>query len=175
MIVQDEKRFNCCESVLIMVDEGHTLQGYESNIMKAASSLGGGVGGWGSACGAMTGAVIALGLVHGTDGGEALGDFKDKRGHLKELNRVLMKEFEEAFGSVNCNDRLGLDRRTEKFKARYNEMKAQGLTKCDDYINWAAKRVLETPSAKAELFSSDLSMQVILFNLEGFLVDSTYQ
>ena len=68
MIVRDGKRFNCCESVLIMVDEGYPLKGFEPNIMKAASSFGGEVGGWGSACGAVTGAVIALALVHGTDG-----------------------------------------------------------------------------------------------------------
>ena len=144
MIVRDGKRFNCCESALMMIHEGHPLPGFESNIMKAASSLGGGVGGWGSACGAATGAVIALGLVHGTDGEETLIEFKDKRGHLREVSQVILKDFEEAFGSVNCMDLLGVDRRTKKGKARYDEMKAQGLVKCDDYIAWAAKRALET-------------------------------
>ncbi len=56
-----------------------------------------------------------------------------------------MREFEEAFGSVNCGDLFfGLFPWTEDSDARYNEMNAQGLVKCDDYINWAAKRVLET-------------------------------
>ena len=143
MIVKDGKRFNCCESVLLMVDEGHSLPGFESNIMKTASSLGGGVGGWGSACGAAIGAVIALGLVHGADGEETPEEFQKRRMQLRDLSQVLLKEFEEAFGSLNCMDLLGVDRRTEEGKARYAEMKAQGLVKCDDYVDWAAKRAFQ--------------------------------
>ena len=143
MIVRDGRRFNCCESVLIMVDERHPLKGFESNIMKTASSLGGGVGGWGSACGAAIGAVIALGLVHGADGEETPEEFQKRRMQLRDLSQVLLKEFEEAFGSLNCMDLLGVDRRTEEGKARYAEMKAQGLVKCDDYVDWAAKRAFQ--------------------------------
>jgi C_GCAxxG_C_C family probable redox protein len=143
MIVRDGKRFNCCESALILIDEGHPLLGFEANIMKAASSLGGGVGGWGSACGAATGAVIALGLVQGTDGEETIEEFQKRRGQLREISQVLLKEFEDTFGSLNCMDLLGVDRRTEEGKARYVELKAQGLVKCDDYVDWAARRALE--------------------------------
>ena len=144
MIVRDGKRFNCSESVLLMVDGGHLLPGLESNIMKAASSLGGGVGGWGSACGAATGAVIALSLIHGTDGEEALRDFQAKRGRLREMSQVLLREFEDAFGSVNCMDLLGVDRRTDEGKVRYQEIKDQCTDRCNHYVDWAAKRVLET-------------------------------
>ena len=144
---RDGKKFNCCESVLILIDEEHSLPGFESNIMKAVSPLGGGVGMWGSACGAATGAVIALGLVYGTDGEESLEEFQDKKEHVNEVSREFMREFEEAFGSVTCNDILGLDRRTEEFRALYNEkkraqMRTRGLVKCDDCIDWAAKRIL---------------------------------
>ena len=143
MIVREGKRLNCCESALIMVDEGHPLPGFEANTMKAASSLGGGVGGWGSACGAATGAVIALGLVHGTDGEETIEEFQERRGQLRDMSQVLLKEFEDTYGSLNCMDLLGVDRRTEEGKARYAELKAQGLVKCDDYVDWAARRALE--------------------------------
>ena len=106
--------------------------------MMAASSFGGGVGGWGSACGAVTGAVIALALVHGTDGEETLEQFKANRGRLREASQFFLKDFEDAFGSVNCMDLL------EEGKARYAELKAQDLVHCDDYVDWAAKRTLET-------------------------------
>ena len=145
VIVRDGKEFDCAESVLIIVNEGHPLPGFELNIMKAASALGGGVGRWGSACGATTGAIMALGLAYGTDGEEHLEEFQDKREPLFEMGRVFMREFEEAFGSVNCSDLFfGLFPWTEESEARYVEIKAQGLVKCDDYIDWAAKRVLET-------------------------------
>ncbi len=143
--VIDGKEFDCCESTLMIVNREHPLPGFESNIMKAASPFGGGVGRWGSACGAATGIVMALGLVYGTDGEESPEEFKDKRKHLAEVSAMLMKEFEEAFGSINCGDLFfNLFPWTEDSEARYNEMNAQGLVKCDDYINWAAKRVIET-------------------------------
>ena len=53
-----------------------------------------------------------------------------------EMSEVLMREFEEAFGSVNCSDLFfGLYPWTEESEARYNEMKAPGLIKCDDYVD----------------------------------------
>ncbi len=144
-IVRDGKEFDCCESTLMIVHREHPLPGFDSNIMKAASPFGGGVGRWGSACGAATGIVMALGLVYGTDGEESLEEFREKREYVNEVSKSLMREFEEAFGSVNCDDLFfGLFPWTEDSEARYNEKKAQGLVKCDDYIDWAAKRVLET-------------------------------
>ena len=143
-IVRDGKEFDCCESTLMIVHREHPLPGFDSNIMRAASPFGGGVGRWGSACGAATGAVMALGLACGTDGEESLEEFQDKREHLFEMGKVFMREFEEAFGSINCSDLFfGLFPWTEESEARYNEMNAQGLVKCDDYIDWAAQRVLE--------------------------------
>ncbi len=144
VIVRDGKEFDCCESTLMIVHREHPLPGFDSNIMRAASPFGGGVGRWGSACGAATGAVMALGLVYGTDGEGSLEEFQGKREHLFEMSKVFMREFEEAFGSVNCSDIFyGLFPWTEESEARYQEIKAQGLVKCDDYIDWAAKRVLE--------------------------------
>ncbi|MBQ03710.1 hypothetical protein CL673_03245 [Candidatus Bathyarchaeota archaeon] len=144
MIVRDGRRFNCCESVLIMVDERHPLKGFESNIMKTASSLGGGVGGWGSACGAVTGAVIALSLIYGTEGDETLGEFTGKRTHQRDMSQKLLREFEDTFGSVNCRELLGIDRRTDEGKARYQEIKEQCTDMCNDFVDWAARRVMET-------------------------------
>ena len=148
---RDGKKFNCCESVLTVIDKGYPLPGFESNIMRAVSPLGGGVGMWGSACGAALGAVIALGLVYGTDGDESLEEFQDKKEHVNDVSRMFMREFEEAFGAVNCNDLLELDRRTEEFRELYDEkkraqMRTRGLVKCDDCIDWAAKRILVTIS-----------------------------
>ncbi len=147
-VERDGKTFNCCESTLLHIHREHPLPGFESNIMRAASTFGGGIY-WGSICGAPAGIAMALGLACGTDGEESPEEFKDKRKHLAEVGTSLMREFEEAFGSVNCNDLLGMDRRTKEFRAIYNEMKqsqnrTSGLDRCDRYIDWAAQRVLET-------------------------------
>ena len=143
MIEKDGKHFNCCESVLMEIDEKHSLPGFGPVIMRIASNFGGGVGGWGSVCGAVAGVPMAFGLIWGTDGEESLEEFEEKRVTLREITQDFMKSFEDEFGSVNCMILLGVDRRTEEGKARYQELRDQGAFKCDEYVSWSVKRALE--------------------------------
>jgi len=143
MIVRDGHRFNCCESVLIVVDDERPLPGFNHNIMKVASNFGGGVGGWGSVCGAAAGTAIAFGLIFGTSGEEPLEEYKERRAAMRGVTQEFMKAFEGEFGSVNCMDLLGIDRRTEEGKKKYDELKAQGVFRCDEYVDWAAEKTLE--------------------------------
>jgi C_GCAxxG_C_C family probable redox protein len=142
MIEKDGLRFNCCESVIIRINEKHPLPGFGSDVMRIASNFGGGVAGWGSACGAVTGAVMAFGLIMGTEGDENPDDFKVKRDRMRALTQVFMKAFEEKWGNVGCYGLLGVNTRTPEGKARYDEMKARGETHCDEYVKWAADKVL---------------------------------
>jgi len=146
--VRDGKEFDCCESTLMIVNDNHPLPGFGPNIMRAASLTGAGVGLSGSACGAAVGIATALGLVYGTDGKESPEEFKEKRDQNYALTRSLMREFKETFGSVNCKDLTGLDfmvdEDLEKWPAVFAERKEKGPFECDDYVDWAAKRVLET-------------------------------
>ena len=72
----------------------------DSALPQLASGFGGGVGHKGSLCGALTGAVIAIGMKIGRT------DPKDR----KTLQKVYDKcqqfwgQFEKEFGSVNCLD-----------------------------------------------------------------------
>ena len=70
MISLDENRLNCCESTLVRVNDALTLPEFGKCVIRQASNFGGGVAGWGSACGAVTGAAMAIGLMLGTDGDE---------------------------------------------------------------------------------------------------------
>jgi C_GCAxxG_C_C family probable redox protein len=143
MISRGDLNFNCCESVLLRIDGRDSLPGFDSDVMRIASAFGGGVVGWGSVCGAVSGAAMALGLAHGTDGDEDPEEFQDERGRLRLMMQEFMRAFEDEFGSVNCMDLLGVDRRTEEGKRRYDELKAQGVFRCGEYVEWAADRVLE--------------------------------
>ncbi len=144
----DGKNFNCCESTLMIVNGEYPLPGFESNVMRVASFTGAGVGWSGSACGAVVGIATALGLVYGTDGEESLEDFQETRGRNKVLIRSLLREFKETFGFVNCKGLIALDLLDDgdakKWPAVFVERNEKGPVKCDDYIDWAAKRVLET-------------------------------
>lgn len=143
MISKGDLRFNCCESVLIRIDRENPLPCFETDVMRIASTFGGGVAGWGSVCGAASGAAMAIGLIYGTDGNEHPDEFQGKRDRLRDKTQQFLRAFEEEFGSVNCMDLLGVDRRTEEGKRRYDELKAQGAFRCGEYVEWTAEKVLE--------------------------------
>lgn len=142
MIERKGIRFNCCESVLIRMDEKHPLPDISPNIMRLASNFGGGVAGWGSACGAVTGAAMAFGLLMGTEGDENPGEFQVKRDRMRALTQVFIKAFEEKWGNVGCYGLLGVNTRTSEGKTRYEEMKSRGETHCEEYVRWAAEKAL---------------------------------
>ncbi len=143
MITRGEIRLNCCESVLTRIDERHPLPGFGQSIMRIASNFGGGVGGWQSVCGAVSGAAMALGLLYGTEGDEAPEEFEEKRRRMREVTKGFMRAFEEHFGHVDCLGLLGVDFRTEEGKMRYEAMKERGETRCGEYVEWASEEVLE--------------------------------
>jgi C_GCAxxG_C_C family probable redox protein len=143
MITREDIKFNCCESTLIRVDKKQALPGFDLPVMRIASNFGGGVAGWGTACGAVTGAAMSIGLLMSTDGTESLEEFEEKREKMRSLTQEFNQAFEEKWGHVNCYDLLGVNTRTPEGKAKYEEMKARGETQCGEYVEWAAKKVLE--------------------------------
>lgn len=142
MISRGELRFNCCESVLMRIDRENPLPGFDIDFMRIASAFGGGVGGWGSVCGAVAGVAMAFGLIYGTEGNETYDVYQDKRKRLRDITQKFMPAFEREFGSVNCMDLLGVDRRTEEGRKRYDELKAQGVFRCEEYVEWSAEKAL---------------------------------
>jgi len=142
MIERGGNRFNCCESTLIIVDEARPLPGLGPAVMRLASNFGGGVAGWGSVCGAVSGAAMAIGLAMGTEGEEKPDEFKAARDRMRALTQAFNRAFEERWGRVDCYGLLGVNTRTPEGKARYEEMKARGETHCDEYVRWAAEKVI---------------------------------
>lgn len=143
MIERDGKRYNCCESTIMKVHEKHPLDGFGRGVMRATSNMGGGGAGWGSACGAVTGGIMAFGLAMGTNGDESPEEFTATRDKMREYTQEFLKAFEERWGNVNCFDLLGVDTRTSEGKAKHEENKAKGLYYCEDFVQWAAEKVLD--------------------------------
>lgn len=97
-----EQGYNCAQSVLLAFGD---ITGLEREMAaRMASSFGGGLGGLGEACGALTGALMVLGLVAGNT------DPADKP--AKELHRRRSFEyavlFEAEHGSLRCRELLAL-------------------------------------------------------------------
>ena len=95
--------YNCAQSVLLTMQEYY---GIPKNrlIPRIATAFGGGIGRRGSLCGALTGAIMAIGLKHGTDKTVLIE---------KEKAYKIALEFYDQFmrecGSPFCRELIGYD------------------------------------------------------------------
>ena len=72
-------------------------------IPKIASYFGGGIGNTGSVCGAVSGAIMAIGIVRKQS--TSLEEWMETAKVAQEFR----KRFEEEMGNLNCRDLTGLD------------------------------------------------------------------
>jgi C_GCAxxG_C_C family probable redox protein len=72
-------------------------------IPRIATAFGGGMGGVGSACGAVVGAVMAIGLAHGRE------EPSQSRDQAYALTRQVYQGFQQEMGSTICRELTGLD------------------------------------------------------------------
>lgn len=100
---QFEKGFSCAPAVLSAYSEQFGLE--EELALKIACGFGGGIGRTGRTCGAVTGAVMVIGLKHGQS------DVTDEESRQK--THKLVKEFIDRFtalhGSIECRELIGYD------------------------------------------------------------------
>lgn len=132
--------FNCCQSVLAAFSDvtGLTEQ--------ASFDIGGGFGagaGTGELCGALSGAVMTLGMLTPVDPADPVGSKK----RTAALSKELQKRFGEKFGALRCHDLL-----QNQIVPEGNTLKAQqmGLTgHCDMMIVTAVEIVEEMLAERA--------------------------
>ena len=126
--------FNCSQAVFSSYAEGLD----EKAALKIASGFGGGMGRMAETCGAVTGAMMALGLRCG-------GTSPDRE--AKERIYAKIREFADRFrarnGSLLCRELLGCDISTPE---GYEAAKQGGLltTTCPNYVRDAAEILEET-------------------------------
>jgi C_GCAxxG_C_C family probable redox protein len=106
--------FNCAQSVLA----SHAQQfGLDSETaLKVSAAFGAGMGRQGEVCGAVTGALMALGLKHGA----ISADDKEAKEKTYGLVHQFLDEFAQKNGSFLCRELLGyrIDNPEERKKAQ---------------------------------------------------------
>jgi C_GCAxxG_C_C family probable redox protein len=106
---------NCAQAILSCCGKGLIDR---NTALAVAGPFGGGMGSLGKTCGAVTGAIMVIGLKH------PRLDLKDDvpRKESIRLVRELIARFEARNGSIACKDLLGCDLSTpegvEQFKAQ---------------------------------------------------------
>ncbi len=101
------QKLHCSQSVLAAFSEECGIT--EEQALKLGSCFGGGMR-KGEVCGAVSGALMVLGLLYGQkNAGDAEG-----RQSSNKVNDLMMDRFKEKCGSYVCNDLLGCDITTEE-------------------------------------------------------------
>ena len=101
------QKLHCSQSVIAAFAEECGIT--EEQALKLGSCFGGGMR-KGEVCGAVTGALMVLGLLYGQkNAGDA-----DGRQTSNKVNDLMMDRFKEKCGSYICNDLLGCDITTKE-------------------------------------------------------------
>jgi C_GCAxxG_C_C family probable redox protein len=124
-----ESGFNCSQSVFEVFSESSGLP--RETALKIASPFGGGLGGYGRTCGALTGAMMVIGLIYGNS---AVTD-SDARERVRAKTRELIETFEKIHGTSTCNELLGFDR---------SHLSGAGLQAKQLFIHMTCPKFLET-------------------------------
>jgi C_GCAxxG_C_C family probable redox protein len=95
--------YNCAQAVFSTYCEQLGLD--KTNALKIAGSFGGGMGHIGETCGAVTGAIMLIGLKHG----KVHKDDNEARETTYKLVQEYTKRFKAVNGSVKCTELLGHD------------------------------------------------------------------
>jgi C_GCAxxG_C_C family probable redox protein len=100
---QSEKGFSCAPAVFSTYSEQFGLE--KELALKIACGFGGGIGRTGRTCGAVTGAVMVIGLKHGQ------ADLADEESRQKthELIKKFIDKFTALHGSIECRQLIGYD------------------------------------------------------------------
>jgi C_GCAxxG_C_C family probable redox protein len=128
--------FNCAEAALLALSEEFGKK--VSVIPRIATGFGGGIGRTGQFCGALSGAVMAVGLQVGCDRAEE----KEKRSAAAEGVRQMVVEFEKEFGASQCRVLTGCDLYTKEGREKYERLELR-KTLCPRLVRWTVDYVAE--------------------------------
>ncbi|MHA2025120.1 MAG: C-GCAxxG-C-C family protein [Candidatus Thorarchaeota archaeon] len=131
-----ERDYNCAQSVLRAVLEEHD-QFYEQATTSMAG-IGGGVGLEGDVCGAVVGAVAALGVLNS----QRLSDVEKHKDATYISSIEFIRRFKKECGSVICNDLTGITMSDITEREQASEEKLFYKT-CPKYLEAAVDLVLE--------------------------------
>ena len=133
--------FNCSESVLLALNREFNKP-TEHIIPCIATGFGGGIARTGSTCGALTGAIMIIGLIIGP---RKAGEL-EKKEEVYEMALKMIENFEKEFGSSLCKNLTKCDLRTPEGHEKFQSQKIKD-TVCSKFVQWCANyatRLIET-------------------------------
>ena len=122
------EKYSCAQSVFMAFAGDYGMD--QLTASKVACAFGGGISHMGLTCGAVTGALLVLGLKYG--GGP------DRKEGTYKMAGEFMKRFVSIYSSINCTELIGYDLSDPDQLAR---ARGRGIfgEKCDKYVETAVK------------------------------------
>ncbi len=94
----------CCSQAVFSTYAEHW--GFDREVfLKISDAFGAGIGGMAATCGAVTGAIMTIGLKHG----RTHPDDDEAKQKTRTLVKEFVKRFTERNGSIECKQLLGVD------------------------------------------------------------------
>ena len=124
-------KYNCAQSVLTAFAEDYGLD--KDKALSVAAGFGGGIGRLQETCGAVTGAVMVLGLASGFKE----GDSRDKINGIYDKARSFIDDFKREKGTVNCRELLNCDLLSEEGHKYFVEHNLR--ENCRGYVQFACE------------------------------------
>jgi C_GCAxxG_C_C family probable redox protein len=115
LFLDDRNVHGCAETAFIVLKEAFSLPA--SGDPAAAMALNGGIARSGGACGAISGAAMAVGLLAGA----RIADHGAAKRAARLVVARLVVDFEREHGAVDCRELVGSDLRTEEQHAAFME------------------------------------------------------
>ena len=106
---------NCAQSVVLSFADD--LKFSQELGLKMAAGFGAGMGRQQETCGAVTGAIMVLGLLKG----EQVNNNDELKTHAYGAVKELVKGFEEEFQTTRCRDLIGCDLNTPEGSAQFEK------------------------------------------------------
>jgi C_GCAxxG_C_C family probable redox protein len=131
-----KKTFSCSQAVFSTFSPALGLD--EETALRVAGAFGGGMARMGETCGAVTGALMVIGLKHG----KIKADDDQAREKTYSLAREFVEKFRVLNGSIVCKDLLGFDIGTAEGMKLFNEKHASNPV-CLKFVADAAEIVEE--------------------------------
>lgn len=124
--------YNCAQSVIFSYADKLNISG--DLALRLSNGFGGGMGRKQEVCGAVSGAIIVLGLIYGR------GENEDKAKQDKTYSKVreLIDAFNKQYATINCSRLLnGCELLTSDGQERFKSQKM--IEKCYEYVACAVK------------------------------------
>ena len=125
------KGFNCAQAVLVPQAKKYELTPEIS--FRIASAFGAGMGRMQETCGAVTGALMVIGLKYGF----TVSDDSEKKKLVLDKTRLFISEFKNKYHSISCRELLQCDLNTEEGQKKHKNENQRELI-CMECIRHAS-------------------------------------